>query len=137
MQGSDDTLRVFRDDSGLDKNGEPVAFVQLSSFQTIHREASRKTSDSSEDGFERFVQMMTDVISAEEECNQWSRQSPGNIGKVIYSKTWIAVTQDLRLLAMRVSPQIPMIMLSFCIARTRYPIESGATTVSASTCSTD
>lgn len=45
----------------------------------------------------------------------------------------MAVTQDWRLFAIRVSPQTPMTILSDCIELTRYRRESGKILVSAST----
>ena len=51
-----------------------------------------------------------------------------------YSNTWIAVTHDVRLLAIRVSPQTPMIIWSWCMQFTRALSESENTLVSASTC---
>jgi hypothetical protein len=50
-----------------------------------------------------------------------------------YSKTWIVVTHDCRLFAMRVSPHTPMIIGSWCMQLTSALSEPGKTLVSAST----
>lgn len=53
-----------------------------------------------------------------------------------YSKTWMDVTHDWRLLAIRVSPQTPIINWSWCMQLTRCLREEGKTFVSASTWTT-
>jgi len=62
VQGIDDVLRVVLDDIGVGEERNPVARLSLGSLDSVHREASRKTGDSSEDGLEGFGLMMGDVV---------------------------------------------------------------------------
>lgn len=118
MKRGDDRLRVLGDDLRLDEDGEPVAVVFFAGFEAVHGEAAGEAGHSAEDGFERLGLVVGDEVPARRE--QLATEG-GRIGRreATHSKTWIIVTHDWRLLAMRVSPQTPMIMLSFCIVLTR------------------
>jgi hypothetical protein len=62
VQGIDDILRVVLDDVRVSNDGDPVAGVTLWRLDSVHREATGKTGNTSEDGLERLGLVMRDVV---------------------------------------------------------------------------
>ena len=63
MQRGDFALAVRLTYAGLRQNWHPIlTTISSSSFETVHRETSRKTGDTAKHAFEGFGQMMRDVV---------------------------------------------------------------------------
>ena len=62
VEGIDDVLGVVLDDIGVGEERNPVTRLSLGSLDSVHRETSRETGDSSKDGLEGLGLMMGDVV---------------------------------------------------------------------------
>lgn len=62
MQRLDIALAVLADNLGLDDERDPALLRLFAGFDSEHGEASRKTGDTSEDGFEGLGLMMRDEV---------------------------------------------------------------------------
>jgi hypothetical protein len=63
VQRVDDVFRIMFDDVGIGQNGDPVPrVIALGSLDPIHTEAARQASDSTEQRFERFREMMGNIV---------------------------------------------------------------------------
>ena len=62
MECVDDIFGIVLDDIGVGKDGDPVSTFSLGRLDSVDRETSRKTSDTTEYGLERLGQVVRDVV---------------------------------------------------------------------------
>lgn len=66
VQGVNHVFRVMLDNVRVGQNGHPVVLTTLGSLDTVHRETTGQTSDTTEDGLERLGLVMRNEVSIRE-----------------------------------------------------------------------